>query len=100
MTPMKKFFIVFGLLFLAVWCFSALAETTPRSSTTTSRFRAKVACPSTHKFIGACPGWVMDHMKPLRCGGLDVPENLWWQTIAEARYKDVVEAECWRFYGS
>jgi hypothetical protein len=40
----------------------------------------------------------MDHMKSLRCGGLDVPENLWWMTTAEAKVKDTQEDECRRYY--
>lgn len=36
-------------------------------------------------------GYVIDHIKPLACGGLDVPSNMQWQTVAEARAKDKVE---------
>ena len=61
-------------------------------------FRKVIACPSTHKFTGPCPGWVMDHLHSLRCGGADVPENLWWQTVDEAKLKDTQEDECWRYY--
>jgi hypothetical protein len=37
------------------------------------------------------PGYVVDHVKPLACGGADVPSNRHWQTIAEAKAKDRVE---------
>jgi hypothetical protein len=33
-------------------------------------------------------GFVIDHVVPLACGGLDVPENLQWQSKAEAAAKD------------
>jgi hypothetical protein len=35
------------------------------------------------------PGYVVDHIKPLACGGADAPSNMQWQTIVEA--KDKVE---------
>jgi 5-methylcytosine-specific restriction endonuclease McrA len=34
------------------------------------------------------PGYVVDHVKPLACGGADVPANMQWQTTAEAKAKD------------
>jgi hypothetical protein len=37
------------------------------------------------------PGYVVDHIKPLACGGADVPSNMQWQTIAAAKAKDKVE---------
>jgi hypothetical protein len=37
------------------------------------------------------PGYVIDHITPLAKGGKDVPSNMQWQTVAEARTKDKVE---------
>jgi hypothetical protein len=37
------------------------------------------------------PGYVVDHVRPLVCGGLDAPINMQWQTIAEAHAKDKTE---------
>lgn len=37
------------------------------------------------------PGFVIDHIVPLACGGRDLPSNMQWQTRAEARAKDKVE---------
>lgn len=37
------------------------------------------------------PGYVVDHIKPLACGGADAPSNMQWQTVAEAKSKDKVE---------
>jgi hypothetical protein len=37
------------------------------------------------------PGYVVDHITPLACGGADVPSNMQWQPIAEARAKDKIE---------
>jgi hypothetical protein len=37
------------------------------------------------------PGYVIDHIKPLACGGADAPSNMQWQTIAEGKAKDKTE---------
>ena len=37
------------------------------------------------------PGYVIDHIVPLACGGADAPTNMQWQTLAEAKAKDRVE---------
>ena len=34
------------------------------------------------------PGYVVDHIRPLACGGPDTPANMQWQTAAEAKAKD------------
>jgi hypothetical protein len=54
-------------------------------------FRKSHACPSTGKSSGACPGYVIDHVKPLKRGGADSPSNMQWQTKAAAKAKDKVE---------
>jgi len=45
-------------------------------------------CPATGRKTGACPGYVVDHVKPLKRGGADRPSNMQWQTRAEAKAKD------------
>ena len=43
------------------------------------------------------PGYVVDHIIPLACGGADAPYNLAWQTVAEAKAKDKWETrDCTR----
>jgi hypothetical protein len=42
-------------------------------------------------FTSGRPGYVIDHIKPLACGGLDAPSNMQWQTVAEAKAKDKTE---------
>jgi hypothetical protein len=34
------------------------------------------------------PGYVVDHVKPLVCGGADAPSNMQWQTVSEGKAKD------------
>lgn len=45
-------------------------------------------CPSTHQPRLPCRGYVIDHIKPLDCGGKDAPSNMQWQTIAQGKAKD------------
>ena len=40
---------------------------------------------------GACPGYVIDHVKALKHGGADEPGNMQWQTTAAAKAKDKIE---------
>lgn len=52
-------------------------------------------CPANGNRSGPCPGYVVDHVKPLCAGGADHPSNMQWQTVAEAKVKDRAElAEC------
>jgi hypothetical protein len=37
------------------------------------------------------PGYVIDHVRPLACGGADSPSNMQWQTLSDAKAKDKVE---------
>lgn len=48
-------------------------------------------CPATGIRSTKCPGYVIDHIIPLCACGLDRPSNMQWQTIAEAKRKDVSE---------
>jgi hypothetical protein len=61
-------------------------STAPRS-TARRAFQAQWPCPSTGSPTGACPGYVVDHVLPLACSGIDAPENMQWQTIAEGKLK-------------
>jgi hypothetical protein len=51
-------------------------------------FRRSHPCPATGKTYGACPDWVVDHVRALKHGGLDDPSNMQWQTRAAAKEKD------------
>ena len=56
----------------------------------------KHPCPANGKTRGACPGYVVDHVKPLCAGGADHPSNMQWQTREEAKKKDRREREMCR----
>jgi hypothetical protein len=62
-----------------------------RSESATQTFRHLNPCPATGKSSGGCPGYVIDHVVPLKRGGPDAPSNMQWQTKAEAKAKDRVE---------
>ncbi len=51
-------------------------------------FKYEHPCPSTGKTKGSCPNYIIDHIKPLACGGADDPSNMQWQTKEEAKVKD------------
>lgn len=59
-----------------------------RSAAAKSDFKSMNPCPSTGATSGACPGYVIDHVTPLKRGGADAPSNMQWQTTAEAKAKD------------
>ena len=54
-------------------------------------FQKSHPCPSTGRTSGACPGYVVDHVRPLKRGGADAPSNMQWQTVQAAKAKDRTE---------
>ena len=64
-----------------------------RSSAVIRAFRKAHPCPVTNLTVGACPGWSIDHVLPLVCGGCDLITNLQWlpntiKSCAGAQCKD------------
>ncbi|MBF0135133.1 MAG: HNH endonuclease [Magnetococcales bacterium] len=59
-----------------------------RSSNPKETFERANPCPSTGKTSGACPGYVVDYMVPLKQGGADAPSNMQWQMVQDAKTKD------------
>jgi hypothetical protein len=45
-------------------------------------------CPANGRKSGPCPGYVVDHVRPLANGGADTPSNMQWQTVSAAEAKD------------
>jgi hypothetical protein len=62
-----------------------------RSEAAKDAFKREQPCPATGKGSGPCPGYVIDHIVPLACGGPDAPSNMQWQTVAEGKAKDLWE---------
>lgn len=73
------------LISVAVIAVSAPAEA--RSAKAVRIFKYHNPCPATDKRQGACPGWEVDHIKPLCLGGEDKPSNMQWLTVAQHRAK-------------
>jgi hypothetical protein len=80
---------------------STHTKTTHSGSTSTARRdakgRIKRSAAAKHQFETQTgyphgrPGYVVDHIVPLACAGADAPNNMQWQTIAEAEAKDKTE---------
>jgi hypothetical protein len=70
---------------------AAATHGTQRSRAARDAFEHGHPCPSTGKRSGACPGYVVDHVKALACGGADDPSNMQWQTVGAAKAKDKTE---------
>jgi hypothetical protein len=62
-----------------------------RSEVAKHEFMLAHPCPVTGLTSRKCPGYVIDHVNPLACGGLDAPSNMQWQTKADAKAKDKSE---------
>ena len=72
-------------LILGTLAISTAGAGEPRSLTVKHEFQRQHPCPSTGHTSGACPGYVVDHVKALKHGGADRPSNMQWQTVAEAK---------------
>lgn len=59
-----------------------------RSARAKDAFKRSHPCPSTGRSGGACPGYVIDHVRALKHGGADDPSNMQWQTVEQAKEKD------------
>jgi hypothetical protein len=53
-----------------------------RSSSARAEFKVRSGYPHGR------PGYVIDHVVPLKRGGADAPRNMQWQTIEAAKAKD------------
>lgn len=65
-----------------------------RSGAVLYAFQKIHPCPVNGKDKGVCPGWAIDHVIPLACGGCDAVSNLQWLPLdlkAGKRGKDRFE---------
>jgi hypothetical protein len=68
----------------------------PRSSTAIKEFKFQNPCPAAGATKGSCKGYIIDHIVPLCADGADAAANMQWQTVAEAKMKDVEERKMCR----
>lgn len=80
-------FLPFLIAFILLGTPIAEAKT-PRSSSAKAAFKMEQPCPATGSPKGKCPGYVIDHVIAVACGGADAPANMQWQTTSEAKAKD------------
>ena len=52
-----------------------------RSSAVRTAFLRSHPCPVTGASTGVCPGWQVDHVIPLACGGCDAVSNMQWLPV-------------------
>lgn len=67
------------------------SATYTRNSTATREFKRLTGFPDGR------PGFQIDHMRPLFCGGGDCPANMQWLRIGEKKLKDRWELDCTRY---
>lgn len=71
------------------------AQPIERSRAEVRAFRAEHPCPSSGKTRGACPGFHVDHIRPLCAGGEDKAANMQWITREDHHFKTLVDVrEC------
>lgn len=66
---------------------TASAGALPRSQSARAEFQRSTPCPANGLRRGACPGWQVDHIQALKCGGRDAPDNMQWLTVESHREK-------------
>jgi len=92
--PMRTLMAIISALWIALIILVAIATgADARDAKQVRLFRAANPCPATVKATGACPGWVVDHIKPLCAGGANAPVNMQWQTRADSLVKDREEQQ-------
>lgn len=91
MSDNELLIVLFLLVALCVPALAVERDTSgriKRSANAKQEFREERPCPSTGKTTGACPGYVIDHIQPLKKDGPDRPSNMQWQTVEAAKMKD------------
>lgn len=87
---MDKIIKLITIIVALTICSNSYAEQ-HRSQKAKVIFKYSHPCPSTGRNKGSCPDYIIDHIKPLACGGLDDASNMQWQTKADAKNKDKIE---------
>lgn len=84
------------LIVLTMFLMASLAEARiDRSASEVRAFRHDNPCPATHRRLGACPGWQVDHTVPLCAGGVDKRTNMSWLSTDDHKWKTFVDVrEC------
>jgi hypothetical protein len=85
-------------ILLTLACAVAAAQPIERSRAEIRAFRADNPCPATGQVKGACPGYAVDHIRPLCAGGEDKRQNLQWISNEDHAFKTRIDTrECKKF---
>ena len=87
-VTMILFLIAFGAFITNVMFHDNHHVHATRSPAARAAFERSHPCLANGHASGACPGYVVDHILPLACGGADAPSNMQWQTVADGKAKD------------
>jgi hypothetical protein len=77
-----------AIVVLIVTTLLSASQAGVRSAAERLAFIRESPCPATGLRLGACPGYVVDHVHPLCAGGPDHRRNMQWQAVEEAKVKD------------
>ena len=80
-----------AVLLMAMLIYLPAHAAIKRSNAARHAFAKMHACPSTGQYRLPCPGYVIDHVKPLCDGGPDKPSNMAWQEHQASLKKDMEE---------
>lgn len=64
-----------------------VATASSRTQRARSDFQRLKPCPTTGRTQGACPGYTIGYIKPLRQGGANTAGNMRWQATQVAKVK-------------
>lgn len=84
-----------GILIIALGCASSHAWP-GRSAKAVAAFRKDNPCPATGRISGACPGWQIEHTRPLCAGGADEPANMTWMRVEDHKVKTKADRQACR----
>ena len=79
--------------------YSTPSKPEARRGSVLSAFKRAHPCPASGARAGPCPGWILDHVIPLACGGGDAVLNLQWLPTAIWREKSRWERKIYRRRG-
>ena len=90
MQTLRRSGLVIACITMLSACSQQAIQSTAKKRNPAMRsvFLSQNPCPSTGKTKGACPGYVVDHIVPIKRGGGDNPYNMQWQLIVDAKEKD------------
>jgi hypothetical protein len=85
---MKNKLFILTVIGIQMYFIPPTAYARMRSEAAKNEFKHSNLCPSNGNNHGPCPGYVIDHITPIACNGIDGASNMQWQSVAEGKAKD------------